>query len=71
MHNLLVVLEIKRMNDDDEKSLLQKDYVESTSFDALPLKRWLKEQCRLLGFDNPTPVQHACVPRILEGTHKI
>ena len=50
-----------------EQSQLQKDDVESSSFDTLPLKKWLKDQCRLLGFEHPTPVQHACIPRILEG----
>ncbi|CAF0993564.1 unnamed protein product [Adineta steineri] len=55
------------MSDNDEEIQLRKDYVESSSFDSLPLKKWLKDQCRLLGFDHPTPVQHACIPNILQG----
>ena len=57
----------KKMSDTDEQAQLQKDYVDSSSFDALTLKKWLKDQCRLLGFEHPTPVQHTCIPRILEG----
>jgi len=55
------------MSDSDEETQLRKDFVESSSFDSLPLKKWLKDQCRLLGFEHPTPVQYACIPRILEG----
>jgi superfamily II DNA/RNA helicase len=59
------------MSDNEEETELRKDYVESSTFDSLPLKKWLKDQCRLLGFDHPTPVQHACIPRILEGMNII
>lgn len=55
------------MSDTEEETESRKDFVESSSFDSLPLKKWLKDQCRLLGFDHPTPVQHACIPRALEG----
>ncbi|CAF4333804.1 unnamed protein product [Rotaria sp. Silwood2] len=55
------------MTDNEEEAQLRKDFVESSSFDSLPIKKWLKSQCRLLGFEHPTPVQHACIPRILEG----
>jgi superfamily II DNA/RNA helicase len=55
------------MSDSDEETQLRKDFVESSSFDSLSLKKWLKDQCRLLGFEHPTPVQCACIPRILEG----
>ncbi|CAF4277888.1 unnamed protein product [Rotaria magnacalcarata] len=56
------------MSDTEEtETQLQKDFVESSTFDPLPLKKWLKDQCRLLGFEHPTPVQQACIPRILEG----
>jgi ATP-dependent RNA helicase DDX49/DBP8 len=54
----------KTMSDNEES---RKDFIESSSFDSLPLKKWLKDQCRLLGFEHPTPVQHTCIPRILEG----
>ena len=57
------------MSDKEEESQAQKDYVESSTFDSLPLKKWLKDQCRLLGFEHPTPVQHTCIPRILEGKY--
>ncbi len=56
------------MSDNEES---RKDFIESSSFDSLPLKKWLKDQCRLLGFEHPTPVQHTCIPRILEGMHRI
>ncbi len=59
------------MSDNEEETELRKDYVESSTFDSLPLKKWLKDQCRLLGFEHPTPVQHTCIPRILEGMHRI
>ena len=60
------------MSDNEEQgSQAQKDYIESTTFDSLPLKKWLKDQCRLLGFEHPTPVQHACIPRTLEGIYDI
>jgi len=57
------------MSDSDEEKQLQKDFIESSSFDSLPLKKWLKDQCRLLGFEHPTPVQHTCIPHILQGIH--
>ncbi len=59
------------MSDNEEDNQLRKDFIESSSFDSLPLKKWLKDQCRLLGFEHPTPVQHTCIPRILEGMHDI
>lgn len=55
------------MTDNEEETQTQEDYVESSTFDSLPLKKWLKDQCRLLGYEHPTPVQHNCIPRILEG----
>ncbi len=58
------------MSDNDEETQSREDFVESSSFDSLPLKKWLKDQCRLLGFEHPTPVQHTCIPRILDGMHK-
>ena len=57
------------MSDTEEETHSQKDFVESLSFDSLPLKKWLKDQCRLLDFEHPTPVQQACIPRILEGLY--
>ncbi|CAF1083756.1 unnamed protein product [Adineta ricciae] len=55
------------MSDSEEETSLRKDYVESSTFDSLPVKKWLKDQCRLLGFEHPTPVQQACIQPILEG----
>jgi len=55
------------MTDNEEETQSRTDFIESASFDSLPLKKWLKDQCRLLGFEHPTPVQHACIPRILQG----
>jgi superfamily II DNA/RNA helicase len=57
------------MSDTDEEAHSQKDFIESLSFGSLSLKKWLKDQCRLLGFEHPTPVQHTCIPRILEGLY--
>ncbi len=61
----------KTMSDNEEEIQSRKDFIESLSFDSLPLKKWLKDQCRLLGFEHPTPVQNACIPRILQGVHNI
>lgn len=55
------------MTDIDGQSESQKDFVDSSSFNDLPLKKWLKDQCHLLGFEHPTPVQHACIPQIRQG----
>ena len=55
------------MSDAEENSQLEQPFVETSTFDSLPLKKWLKDQCRLLGFEHPTPVQDNCIPRILEG----
>lgn len=58
-------------SDNEEERQLQKDFVETVTFGSLPLKKWLKDQCRLLGFEHPTPVQHACIPPILAGTMRM
>jgi len=55
------------MSESEEETSKQEDFIESKTFDSLSLKKWLKNQCRLLGFEHPTPVQNACIPRILEG----
>ena len=55
------------MSDTEQPVDSQEDFLKSSSFDALPLKKWLKDQCRLLGFEHPTPVQYTCIPRVLEG----
>lgn len=55
------------MSESDEETQKQEDFIESKTFDSLPLKKWLKDQCRLLGYEHPTPVQQACIPPTLEG----
>lgn len=56
------------MSNDADESYKKKDYIETLSFEKLPLKKWIKDQCRLLGFEHPTPVQNECIPHILEGS---
>lgn len=36
-------------------------------FKNLGINSWLIEQCELVGFKKPTPIQNSCVPRILAG----
>lgn len=36
-------------------------------FESLELSKWLIDQCALLGYKNPTPIQYHCIPRILKG----
>ncbi len=38
-----------------------------TPFERLGLSDWLIEQCKVIGYKTPTPIQHSCVPRILNG----
>ncbi len=42
------------------------NFVDST-FESLGLSDWLIEQCKIIGYKTPTPIQHSCVPRILNG----
>ena len=42
------------------------DFVEAP-FESLQLSKWLIDQCALLGYKNPTPIQYHCIPRILNG----
>ncbi|CAF0899869.1 unnamed protein product [Didymodactylos carnosus] len=37
------------------------------TFDKLNVKKWLVNQCQLLEFTRPTPVQFNCIPQILNG----
>jgi len=37
------------------------------SFNDLPLAKFLKETCRELGYETPTPIQSQAIPAVLEG----
>uniref|UniRef100_A0A914UN69 RNA helicase n=1 Tax=Plectus sambesii TaxID=2011161 RepID=A0A914UN69_9BILA len=37
------------------------------SFSSLGLSKWLSDQCRQMGVDEPTPVQVNCIPEVLAG----
>ena len=37
------------------------------SFNDLPLAKFLKETCRELGYEKPTPIQSQAIPAVLEG----
>lgn len=37
------------------------------SFESLGLSKWLVKQTAKLGLQQPTPIQHACIPQILAG----
>ncbi|XP_074270810.1 DEAD-box ATP-dependent RNA helicase 36 [Silene latifolia] len=39
----------------------------SSTFTQLGLSEWAIKTCYELGMKNPTPVQHHCIPKILEG----
>ena len=40
---------------------------ELSSFEDLPLAKWIVNSCTMMGMTKPTPIQQACIPRILEG----
>jgi ATP-dependent RNA helicase DDX49/DBP8 len=45
---------------------MDKDFVDA-SLEELKLSKWLIDQCRLVGYKHPTPIQYHCIPRILHG----
>merc|ERR1719360_422445 len=46
---------------------MNKDFVEDSTFEKLQLNKWLIDQCKIIGYTSPTPVQHNCIPKILDG----
>lgn len=45
---------------------MDKDFVEAP-FEDLKLSKWLIDQCQIIGYKKPTPIQYYCVPKILNG----
>ncbi|CAF1001584.1 unnamed protein product, partial [Brachionus calyciflorus] len=45
---------------------MDEDFV-NVPFEQLNLSKWLNEQCKQIGYKTPTPIQHQCIPRILNG----
>ena len=45
---------------------MDKDFVDATLAE-LNLNPRLVDQCKLLGYKSPTPVQYYCIPKILNG----
>jgi ATP-dependent RNA helicase DDX49/DBP8 len=39
----------------------------SAEFTKLGINSWLVNQCELVGFKKPTPIQQSCVPRAING----
>ena len=47
--------------------MLSNNRVINPDFERLGINQWLIEQCDLVGFKKPTPIQESCVPRALNG----
>lgn len=45
---------------------MDKDFVDEP-LESLKLNNWLLDQCKLIGYKTPTPIQYNCIPRILDG----
>lgn len=45
---------------------MDQDFVE-VPLEDLNLNKWLIDQCKLIGYKTPTPIQYHCIPKILNG----
>jgi ATP-dependent RNA helicase DDX49/DBP8 len=45
---------------------MDKDF-EDVPLEDLNLSKWLLDQCKLVGYKSPTPIQYHCIPRVLAG----
>ena len=45
---------------------MDKDF-EDVPLENLNLSKWLIDQCKLIGYKTPTPIQYHCIPRIVNG----
>ena len=45
----------------------ENDSFDETAFERLGLSNWLVKQCKQIGYKSPTPIQMACVPKVLEN----
>lgn len=53
--------------DNEENTTRKDDDFVDVPFEQLELNKWLIDQCKLLGYKKPTPIQYHCIPRILKG----
>lgn len=53
-------------NKEENNNELERDFV-NAPLEDLNLSKWLLEQCKLVGYKTPTPIQYHCIPRIIKG----